>query len=92
VVDRAGLPSERWIYSPSSSETVSVSGPLGDTVVEIRDGRARIARSPCPGQDCVRAGWIHGAGAASACLPNRVSVRIEGGSKRNSGEADAVAW
>jgi hypothetical protein len=65
----------------------SVQGPLGETVVEVRGGRVRIAESPCPHQICVRTGWIERAGSMVVCLPNRVVVRVEG----KSG-VDAVSW
>lgn len=56
----------------------AVEGPLGRTIVEIRDGQARIAASPCRNQRCVQAGWLSRSGAAAACVPNRVSLRITG--------------
>lgn len=55
-----------------------VPGPLGETIIEIEQGRARIAASPCTNQSCVRAGWIEHTGAATACIPNRISLRIDG--------------
>ena len=50
-----------------------VSGPLGETRVEIRAGRVRIAADPSPRQLCVHQGWIPPGGAA-VCLPNRIAV------------------
>ena len=47
-------------------------------VVTIKDGKAAITRSDCPGTDCVHSGWIHEAGRSIVCLPNRVELRIEG--------------
>lgn len=55
---------------------VSLPGQLGPVRVEVRGGRARIARSPCPGQDCVRAGWLESAGDMSVCMPSGVLARI----------------
>ncbi|MBI5330892.1 MAG: NusG domain II-containing protein [Betaproteobacteria bacterium] len=52
---------------------ITVSGPLGSSRIEIREGRVRIAADPSPRQLCVRQGWIPPGGAA-VCLPNRVSV------------------
>lgn len=51
----------------------NVTGPLGDSRIEIQEGRVRIAADPSPRQLCVRQGWIPPGGAA-VCLPNRVSV------------------
>lgn len=52
---------------------ISVPGPLGESRVEIRGGRVRVAMDPSPRQLCVRQGWIPPGGAA-VCLPNRVAV------------------
>jgi hypothetical protein len=52
---------------------IEISGPLGVSRIEIRDGRVRIASDPSPRQLCIRQGWIPPGGAA-VCLPNRVSV------------------
>ena len=52
-----------------------------ENVVTIKDGKAAITRSDCPGTDCVHSGWIHEAGRSIVCLPNRVELRIEGTSE-----------
>jgi hypothetical protein len=67
-----------WVFPRDAAETVAVPGPLGDTVVEIRDGQARIVSSPCTNQTCVAAGSIHARGQWLACLPNRVLVSVNG--------------
>ncbi len=59
-----------------------VEGPLGTTEVEIKKGRARIVRSPCKLKVCIKSGYIQYADRLSACLPNKVVVRIEGESQR----------
>ena len=50
-------------------------------VVTIKEGKASITKSDCPGTDCVHSGWIHEAGRSIVCLPNRVELRIEGASE-----------
>lgn len=52
-----------------------------ENVVTIKDGKAAITKSDCPGADCVHSGWIHEAGRSIVCLPNRVELRIEGASE-----------
>lgn len=47
----------------------------------VKDGKAAIIESDCPGTDCVHSGWIHEAGRSIVCLPNRVEIRIEGASE-----------
>ncbi|MCI2429395.1 NusG domain II-containing protein [Candidatus Acetothermia bacterium] len=57
-----------------------VHGPLGETAIEVRQGRVRVERSPGPQQICVRQGWIYKPGEALICLPNRVTIEIPGNS------------
>lgn len=52
-----------------------------ENVVTVKDGKAAITKSDCPGTDCVHSGWIHEAGRSIVCLPNRVELRIEGTSE-----------
>ncbi|MDR2435643.1 MAG: NusG domain II-containing protein [Treponema sp.] len=86
-----------WIFSRDAAETISVAGPLGDTLIEIQDGAARVLASPCANQTCIASGTIHSPGQWTACLPNRVMVFIgeESGRKPGSGGetgVDAAAW
>ncbi|MDR1318114.1 MAG: NusG domain II-containing protein [Treponema sp.] len=92
-----------WLFSPDAAETLRVAGPLGDTVVEIRNSEVRVLSSPCVNQTCIAAGAIHARGQWIACLPNRVLVSIDGeadgGGRRSRGagssgadDVDAAAW
>jgi len=65
-----------------TSRRIEVHGPLGDSVVEIKNGRVRFVSSPCRGQQCVHTGWLAHAGELAACLPNGVLVSIEGARAR----------
>jgi len=80
----------RWVFPLDASETVVVSGPLGDTVIEIRDNSARVVSSPCVDQTCVVMGAVRLTGQWSACLPNRVMLYVSAG--RNEDGVDATAW
>ncbi len=64
---------------------VRVPGPLGETVVEIEGGVARIVESPCRAKVCMRMGIVSSPGDWVACVPNRVFVKVEA-----SGAVDAV--
>jgi len=79
-----------WVFPVDSVESIVVSGPLGDTVVEIDGGGARIISSPCLNQTCVSAGRVQKAGQWAACLPNRVMMYIDEGEANN--DVDAAAW
>jgi len=59
-----------------------VAGPLGESIIEVRNGRIRFASSPCTTQVCVRSGWLTKAGEFAACLPNRVSLALVGQNPR----------
>ena len=66
----------------AENRVLHVTGPLGETEVEVKDGQARIRRSPCSKKLCIKSGFIQYADRISACLPNRVVVRIQGNSHR----------
>jgi hypothetical protein len=82
VVERDG----RVIFTAplSVDRTVALKGPLGETVLAIRHGRARITSSPCPRKICMGMGAIARSGEILACVPNHLLVRIAGekGKKR----------
>jgi hypothetical protein len=59
-------------------ETVSVPGPLGRTVVEVKDGHVCVVSSPCPEKICMSMGRISQAGRSLVCVPNKVVVTLEG--------------
>ena len=44
----------------------------------VKNGKAAIVESDCPGRDCVHSGWLKEKGRSLVCLPNRVEIRIEG--------------
>lgn len=66
----------------SKDQQIEVPGPLGISVITIKDRRARIASDPSPRQYCVRQGWLQQAGEIALCLPNQVSVELTGSHKR----------
>lgn len=59
-------------------KTLTVPGPLGDTLVRIEPGRARVLADPSPRQYCVLQGWLTRSGDIALCAPNRVSLQILG--------------
>jgi len=46
------------IYPLNSIQKIEVKGPLGYTVVIIKNGRAWIENSPCRGKICMKMGKI----------------------------------
>ncbi len=59
-----------------ADRTLELRGPLGISVIEIRDGQVRFVASPCRGKQCIHAGWLKQGGEFAACLPNRISVAV----------------
>ena len=68
-------------YSLNLQREVHVPGKLGDTVINIENGKARFSKSPCQGQYCVHQAWLSLAGQAAICLPNQVSLELLGDNK-----------
>ncbi len=63
-----------------ADRTFSLQGPLGETIVALRGGAARILDSPCVHKVCMGMGEVGRSGDLLACVPNRIILRIEGGS------------
>ena len=68
-------------YTLLKERIVDFEGPLGITRIEIRDGKARILRSPYKLKVCINSGYIQYADRISVCVPNWVE-RVEGNTER----------
>ena len=68
-------------YSLNQQRNILVHGTIGDAVINIADGKARFAKSPCHSQYCVHQGWLTHAGQAAICLPNQISLELLGETK-----------
>ena len=64
-------------------QSISVHGPLGDSIVETDGEGVRIIESPCPHKTCMRMGRASITGQVLVCAPNRVAVRVEGGAEED---------
>lgn len=71
-------PDGEFVYPLDKDRTVPADGALGTSVLVVQDGSASFAESPCPNKDCVRAAAISRTGEWSACLPNKIFVRVAG--------------
>ncbi|MBI4962073.1 MAG: NusG domain II-containing protein [Desulfomonile tiedjei] len=63
-------------YPLSQDRMIEVPGPLGKTVLRIKDGRARIDSSPCPNKICIHMGEFGTEGGILVCVPNEIAVRV----------------
>lgn len=79
-----------FLYPLDQERSVAVAGPLGETIVRIEGNRVRVHESPCRDKLCIAAGWLDRTGQWTACLPNRVFVRVEGG--ETEGGVDAQTF
>ena len=86
VIEASGV---QWIYPLNVDRTEVVTGPIGDTIVIIREGKAIVEDSPCPDKLCVHMPAISQPGQWIACLPNRVFVRVKGA---NGQKIDEISY
>lgn len=61
---------------------------VGDVTLKVKDGSIAFIESDCPHKECIKAGWMRIPGSSAACLPNRVSVTVEGDGESG---VDAIA-
>ncbi|MCR4938588.1 MAG: NusG domain II-containing protein [Treponemataceae bacterium] len=66
---------EQYEYSASNNGTYSVTGAIGETTFEIKEGKVHIIDSPCKNKICVNQGWS----SPLICMPNNVLIRVEDG-------------
>lgn len=76
-----------YVLPIDKDKIVSVKGPEGETIVEIKDHKVRITDSPCPNKVCINQGWIEY--GAIVCIPNRVVITI-GNSDESKKIVDAI--
>jgi hypothetical protein len=62
----------------TTARRYTVQGPLGETLIEIAPGRARVLADPGPRQYCVQQGWLTRPNAIAICAPNHVSLSLSG--------------
>ena len=72
-------PEGTFLYPLDQDRVISAKGPIGVTTIEVAQGRVWVEDSPCTNKVCIAMGIIRTSGQFVACLPNRVFVRITGG-------------
>jgi hypothetical protein len=82
-----------YIYDLSVDTFATFTGPVGETTIEVRDGKVHVHDSDCRNKVCISAGWVSQVGDWIICLPNNVFVLIEGKIKiENEGGVDDTAF
>ena len=83
VVRVDGVETER--HALTEDGTYPLNG--GSNILVIGEGQAWLSEANCPDLLCVRQGKIRYTGQSIICLPNRLTVTVEGG---EPDEVDAV--
>lgn len=58
-------------------QRVEIGGNYKEVIL-VEKGRIRFEEANCPDLVCVKAGWLTKKGDMAVCLPNKVSIKIEG--------------
>jgi hypothetical protein len=65
-----------YTFPLNKAGTFPIPGPLGDTVVEIKDKKVRVKEAHCPNRLCEKQGWV--AKGVIVCLPNHIVISVGG--------------
>ena len=68
-------------------KSITINGSIGQTTILIQNRHVWIEEASCPHKICMRMGKIRFNKETIVCIPNRILIRIEGGSDR---DIDAV--
>lgn len=71
----------------SEDAEINVKSKYGENTVIIKNEKVSIIHSDCPGKDCEK-GEISDTSRSLVCLPNRLTVIIEGDGAKN--ETDVI--
>jgi hypothetical protein len=64
-----------------TAEEIKITYKDGYNIIRIEKGRIRIVDADCPDKLCVKTGWITESGQNIICLPHKLIIKIQGGSK-----------
>ena len=82
-----------WYDLTGEKREVSVPTCIGPVRLEIGEGSARVAFSPCPNKICVKTGAVRHTHEEIVCVPAHLLLVIEGDSRgHGKGEIDAVTY
>lgn len=83
VVEVNGRVVNRVTLAPGQkARRFTVDGWQGASTFEVEDGTVRMVESACRDKICVGLGRVGTAGRSVVCLPNRVVIRVTGGTGR----------
>jgi hypothetical protein len=67
--------------SVTAAEEIRISYGGEYNVIRVDEGKIRIIDADCPDKLCVKTGWIKEPGQSIICLPHKLIITIQGGSK-----------
>lgn len=73
-----------FLYDLQTPNTITIEGPVGQTIITINNNQVDVLESPGYKQICVNAAPISQNGQWLACLPNQVFIRIHGKNKKEN--------
>ncbi len=80
-------------YLPlSKNSSLEVEGPIGNTLITVENGAARVTHSDCRDKICMSMGEISRPSAWIACLPNKVFIHVVSLGKNSTVKVDAGAY
>jgi hypothetical protein len=77
-----------YVLPIEKDRMLTVDGPQGKTIIEIKQQKLRVKDSPCPKKQCVKHGWIER--GIIVCLPNKVVITIGNESDEDNTVVDAI--
>ena len=77
-----------YVLPIEKERILTVDGPQGKTIIEIKNQKLRVKDSPCPKKQCVKQGWIER--GIIACLPNKIVITIGNDSDEDNTVVDAI--
>lgn len=62
----------------NKDQEFEVEGLISNVLISIKDGRIAIIESGCSNKICINTGYIEYSNENIVCLPNKISIVIEG--------------
>lgn len=84
-----------WYDLAGPARLVDVPTAIGPIRLEIGEGSARVASTPCPNRICLKTGAIRRAHSEIICMPARMLIVLESdrpGKDRTGGGTDAITY
>ncbi|MBN2091277.1 NusG domain II-containing protein [candidate division KSB1 bacterium] len=63
----------------SREQQLELAGAQGEFIVQVKNNAVRMIKSTCPDKLCLQMGAINKPNQVIVCVPNRVIIKIEGG-------------